>query len=229
MKKIFRILSFLAVFSAVAFAEEISPAVAEQTPDSSSAADSLQTAWTVDLGASFGGGFGLWNIKLDQDHLRAPQFGFDISTLVGYGHFALRLSAIGKYQAVYISEGTFATIYEGFWRLGGGLAARFQLENDRGFWTELGASALAPLKKNITLCEGMHGAKFIHWELKSQVEVPLELALGYRIPLGPIFLDLALYGAYDLNHSMTFRVNENERDARAWNIGGKLTLWAVRF
>ncbi len=218
MKNAVRIICGIALLSSLAFASA-----------SGEVADSLQNRLSVDLGVSLEGAFGLWNVKLEEDHIRTPEFGFGVSSLWGIGHLAFRISALGKYQAVYVSEGTQATINEGFWRLGAGVAVRLQENSLEGFWTEIGSSWMFPLRKSKTLCEGSDGTQDIRWFLKTDLEVPLEFSLGYRIPVGFVSLDFSLFGMYDLTKPLTFRVNENERQSRAWNVGFRTTLWGLRF
>ena len=125
MKNAVRIICGIALLSSLAFASA-----------SGEVSDSLQNRLSVDLGVSLEGAFGLWNVKLEEDHIRTPEFGFGVSSLWGIGLLAFRISALGKYQAVYVSEGTQATINEGFWRLGGGVAVRLQensLDRNRFF------------------------------------------------------------------------------------------------
>jgi hypothetical protein len=180
----------------------------------------------VDLGVVLNGAFGMTNVKLHEDPLQAPQVAFGLSGLIGYHHFAFRLSMLGEYDALYVSEGSQATINEGFWRLGGGAAVRFQSSKEKGVWAELGSAVMVALQDKITLCESQEQS--IYWGLESHVKVPLEISAGYRFPLGAVSLEAALFGAYDLTNSTTFVVNERKLDARAWNVGARFVLWAVR-
>ncbi len=182
---------------------------------------------SISLGLNGDGAFGLWSAKLDKEHFTSPQFGFGISGLFSYGHFGVRLSALGKYQAVYVSEGTRATVNEGFWRLGGGGAFRIQNSPKEGAWAELGAAALFPLQRRITLCESEEQG--LRWDLESNVEIPVELSAGYRFPLKAVSLDVSLFGAYDLNEPLSLRANERNIHAKAWNVGGRIALWGGSF
>lgn len=184
-------------------------------------------ALSLDAGLSMDGAFGLWNAKLDKDHFKSPQFGFGLSGLLGFGHFGVRFSALGKFQAVYVSEGTRATVNEGFWRLGGGGAFRIQDSPKGGFWAELGAAALFPLQSRIILCESE--SQGIRWDLKSKAEIPVELSAGYRFPLEVVSLDASLFGTYDLNEPLSLRANERNVHAGAWNIGVRIALWGGIF
>ena len=224
MKRIFRIVGFLIAVASCAFAQPSdSSSTLVLAPNASEA--SSENLW-VDLGVVLDGAFGMWNIKLQEDHLKAPHVAFGLSGLIGFNHFAFRLSALGEYEAVYVSEGTQATINEGFWRLGGGAAVRFQSSKEKGVWAELGSAVMVALQDKITLCESQEQS--IYWGLESHVKVPLEISAGYRFPLGAVSLEAALFGAYDLTNSTTFVVNERKHDARAWNVGARFVLWAVR-
>jgi len=224
MKCAFQIFGILALVASCAFAH---------SPDSTSngisaigAAEKNEENRWVDLGFVLNGAYGMWNEKLHEDHLKAPQFEFGLSGLIGLDHFAFRLSLLGEYDALYVSEGSQATINEGFWRLGGGAAVRFQSNRDKGVWAEIGSGLLVAFQDKITLCESQE--QNIYWGLESHVKVPLEISAGYRFPLGRISLETALFGAYDLTSPTTFVVNERKHDARAWNIGARVILWAVR-
>ncbi|MBP5248277.1 MAG: hypothetical protein J6Z31_10555 [Fibrobacter sp.] len=221
MKRIFRILAALIVTSACVFADAPDSIQVVQKTDSQSAIN----RW-VEFGVVLDGAYGQWNEKLHVDHLSAQQFGFGVSGLVGFDYFALRLSALGKYKAMYVSEGSQATINEGFWRLGGGVAARFQSGKQKGIWAELGTAALVSLQDKIALCESKE--QNIYWGIESKVEVPLELSAGYRFALGSVSLETALFGSYDLTSPATFVVNDRKHEARAWNVGARVILWAVR-
>ena len=223
MKRVLHLFAILMVATSCAFAQ--SPDSTSHSIPVSNAADSTQNNW-VDLGVALEGAFGLWNVKLQEDHLRAPHFAFGLSGLIGFSHFAVRLSALGEYEAVYVSEGTQATINEGFWRLGGGVAVRYQQGKQDGVWAELGTAVLASLSGDVTLCESAE--QNIYWGIETGVKVPLELSVGYRFPLGSVALETAAFGSYDLTKSTQFVVNETTRDARAWSVGARMILWAVR-
>ena len=106
------------------------------------------------------------------------------------------------------------------------LTAAVQSSKEKGVWAELGSAVMVALQDKITLCESQEQS--IYWGLESHVKVPLEISAGYRFPLGAVSLEAALFGAYDLTNSTTFVVNERKLDARAWNVGARFVLWAVR-
>lgn len=224
MKRIFRIVGFLIAVASCAFAQP-SDSTSTLVPAPNASEASSENLW-VDLGVVLNGAFGMSNVKLHEDPLQAPQVAFGLSGLIGYHHFAFRLSMLGEYDALYVSEGSQATINEGFWRLGGGAAVRFQSNKEKGVWAELGSAVMVALQDKITLCESQE--QNIYWGLESHVKVPLEISAGYRFPLGAVSLEAALFGAYDLTNSTTFVVNERKLDARAWNVGARFVLWAVR-
>ncbi len=223
MKRVFQIFGILILTASCAFAQspDSSQAVLSGNNDSKSA----ENLW-VDLGVVLDGAYGLWNIKLHEDYLKAPQFDFGLTGLVGFGRFAIRFSALGKYKAMYVTEGSQATINEGFWRLGGGAAVRFQSDMKKGVWAELGTAVLVAIQDKVTLCESEEQG--IYWGIESNVEVPLEFSAGYRIPLGTVTLEMAIFGNYDLTIPATVVVNERKHDVRAWSIGARVILWAVR-
>lgn len=224
MKRIFRIVGFLIAVASCAFAQP-SDSTSTLVPAPNASEASSENLW-VDLGVVLNGAFGMSNVKLHEDPLQAPQVAFGLSGLIGYHHFAFRLSMLGEYDALYVSEGSQTTINEGFWRLGGGAAVRFQPSKEKGVWAELGSAVMVALQDKITLCESQEQS--IYWGLESHVKVPLEISAGYRFPLGAVSLEIALFGAYDLTNSTTFVVNERKLDARAWNVGARFVLWAVR-
>lgn len=224
MKRIFRIVGFLIAVASCAFAQP-SDSTSALVPAPNASEASSENLW-VDFGVVLNGAFGMSNVKLHEDPLQAPQVAFGLSGLIGYHHFAFRLSMLGEYDALYVSEGSQATINEGFWRLGGGAAVRFQSSKEKGVWAELGSAVMVALQDKITLCESQEQS--IYWGLESHMKVPLEISAGYRFPLGAVSLETALFGAYDLTNSTTFVVNERKLDARAWNVGARFVLWAVR-
>ncbi len=199
----------------LAFAEESNRPLESSTP------------FQFDLGISIDGAYGIWNAKLEKEHFDAPQFGFGVSALWGYGHFALRVSGSGKYQAIYASEGTQATMNEGFWRFGGGGALRIQQSVLKGFWTELGSYALFAVKKEITLVE--NAEQNILWQLNSKVQVPLEISAGYRLPLKAFRWEFALFGSYDLTEPLSLRANETVIQAKSIVVGARISLWGGLF
>lgn len=215
MIRIFPLFGFCLLAWSLTFAEESNSPLESPKP--------IQ----FDLGVSVDGAYGMWNAKLEKEHFDAPQFGFGVSALWGYGHFAFRISGIGKYQAIYASEGTQATINEGFWRFGGGGAFRIQQNARNGFWTELGSHALFAVKKEITLVE--NAEQNILWQLKSKVQVPLEISAGYRIPQKAFRWEFALFGSYDLTEPLSLRANKTVIQAKSVAVGARISLWGGIF
>ena len=82
MKRIFRIVGFLIAVASCAFAQPSdSSSTLVLAPNASEA--SSENLW-VDLGVALDGAFGMWNVKLQEDHLKAPHVAFGLSGLIGF-------------------------------------------------------------------------------------------------------------------------------------------------
>ena len=171
------------------------------------------------MGLVVDGSYGLFNQKLMSNSFMVPSAGAGITAMIGYSHFALRLEGLFKYERIYVSEEV-GTVNEGFWRLGGGAFARFMSGLECGFVAEVGASIYSSLTNDIVLYDDQKTV----WTLKSSTEIPLEVAVGYKIPVKPVSFEFAAFFDYELTKSMNFAFGGDYK-ATAWHAGIRAIAW----
>lgn len=220
------------VVTSVATVDSVAKDTVAAKPDSAAAAavdgyalyDSLHANQKESLrfwgmGLVVDGSYGLFNQKLMSNSFMVPSAGAGITAMIGYSHFALRLEGLFKYERIYVSEEV-GTVNEGFWRLGGGAFARFMSGLECGFVAEVGASIYSSLTNDIVLYDDQK----TEWTLKSSTEIPLEVAVGYKIPVKPVSFEFAAFFDYELANSMNFAFGGDYK-ASAWHAGIRAVAW----
>ena len=212
--------------------KEAAPVVVQETPetvaastpvdgfaiyDSLHARDGSNVFWSLGLIAN--GSYGLFNQKLISNSFLAPSFGGGITAMFGYSPFALRLDWQFKHELIYVHEDA-GTINESITRMGGGAFARFISGLRYGVVAEVGVSVYASLTDDIVLYEDQR----TKWALKALTEIPLEISLGYKIPVEPVSFEVDGYFSYDIGNSMNFAVG-SDNDASAWRAGVRVIGW----
>lgn len=172
------------------------------------------------IGIFADGSFGIYDQSLQENSFMVPEFGGGLSVMFGYSHVALRLSGQVKYETIYVSEDA-GTVNESILRVGGGAAIRYMTGLNYGLVAEVGGGFYTALTDDILLYQG----KNFTWQLKPMNEIPLEIALGYKLPLSPILaVEVDGFFAYELTESMNFAF-VNDHKANAWHAGLRLIGW----
>ncbi|MBR5412353.1 MAG: hypothetical protein IK114_04845 [Fibrobacter sp.] len=171
------------------------------------------------MGLLVNGSYGLFNQKLKSNSFMVPSAGAGITAMIGYSHFALRLEGLFIYERIYVSEEA-GTVNEGLWRVGGGAFARFMSGLKYGFVAEVGASVYSSLMNDIVLYDDQKTV----WTLKPLTEIPLEVAVGYKIPVKPVSFEVDAIFNYELSNSMNFAFGGDYK-ATAWHAGIRAIAW----
>jgi hypothetical protein len=171
------------------------------------------------LGVALEGSYGMFNVKLKEDHFAIPEFGGGLSLMFGYSHFALRLEGLLKYETVYVNE-DIGTVNEDFWRLGGGAFVRWMSNLNSGMLVETGISMYSSLTGDIVLYED----ESYKWKLGFNNEIPVAVSVGYKFAGEKFAPEIAVYGEYDVTKSVSFNF-ESENEASAWHVGLRLIGW----
>ena len=171
------------------------------------------------LGLVFEGSYGLFNVKLKEDHFGITEFGCGLSLMFGYSYFAFRLEGLLKYETIYVSE-NIGTVNEDFWRLGGGAFVRWMSLWNSGIFVEAGISMYSSLTGDILLYED----ETYKWELGFNNEIPVAVAVGYKFAGENFAPEIAIYGEYDVTEPACFKLG-NTKEASAWHVGLRLISW----
>jgi hypothetical protein len=206
-----------AIADSIAAAEE---AAKKAAADSVAAANAPRFA----LGLTGAFGFGMFDVKYDQNYFKDFPVSVGLSGLFGKGQFGARLAASMQYHRLYVGESRNRSVNEGYWRAGAGLYGRWMPGIKDGLIVELGLTGAWTTSDDIVLQP--HTTSYAKAIYKPQSEYDVELGAGYGISLGGVAGEAGVYVGYDINKTMEFT---SDVDGKAWHIGARATFWILNF
>ena len=202
-------------------ADSIAAAEAAQKAEAEKAAAAGRFA----LGITGSAGFGMFNVKYDDNHFKDFPFALGASVLLTKGVVGARLAGTMQYNRLYVGESRNRSVNEGYWRAGVGLYGRFMPNRkENGLIVELGVSGAWVTSDDIVLYP--HTTSYAAVTYKPQAQYDVELGFGYGINFAGMAGELGAYAAYDILETMEFK---SDVDGRAWHVGARATFWMLNF
>lgn len=204
--------------------QAIADSIAAEEAKQKAEAESAEKAPRFAAGLTLSGGFGMFDVKYDQNHFKDFPFTFGVSGLFSKGMFGARLAASMQYHRLYVAESRNRTVNEGYWRAGAGLYGRWMPAKKEGLIVELGLTGAWVTSDDIVLQP--HTTRYARVFYKPQSEYDVELGAGYSMNFAGMAGELGVYAAYDLLETMEFT---SDVDGRAWHVGARATFWFLNF
>jgi len=185
--------------------------------------EKIAQAGRLALGLTGSAGFGMFDVKYDNNHFKDFPFALGVSGLFTKNQFGLRLAATMQYNRLYVGETRNRSVNEGYWRAGAGLYGRFvPNKKENGLIVELGVSGAWVTSDDIVLYP--HTTSYASVVYKPQAQYDVELGAGYSINFAGMAGELGAYAAYDILETMEFK---SDVDGRAWHVGARATFWML--
>ena len=193
------------------------------------AADSVAALYAprFALGVTGAFGFGMFDVKYDQNYFKDFPVSVGVSGLFGKGQFGARLTAAMQYHRLYVGESRNRSVNEGYWRAGLGLYGRWMPAVKEGLIVELGLTGAWVTSDDIVLYP--HTSRYAAVVYKPQSEYDIEAGVGYGVALGGVSGEIGAFLSYDLNETMEFISKKDDVNGSAWHIGARASFWILNF